>query len=270
MNAAYTRHEDLPLAAADQSGKRVVRRRESRRARAHVVVDLLSGRSPRRGVSFEVGTPSPPLTVGSLGAWCVDARDIAPMHAAIAWNGESLFVAALSDASVSVEGRGIRGRQWVELLPGRLVELGGARLYVTRREPFPDEGRTDPMCTVPLPPPPSACAPPRASRPATPAPAPPSAPAVAPTAAPTRTLAPARGLAAAPTFVRVSASRPVRSDALRTTWSSLPRVSRLAALVSAPALLLACMFFAYAMSHALHERRDPTNAERAAQPAAQM
>ena len=304
MSAAYTRHEAIPLGDADRSGKRVVRRRDSHPERASVFVDLLSGRSPRRGVSFEEGTSAPPLTLGSLGAWSVDARDIAPMHGAIAWNGRVLFVAALSDAAVNVEGVDIRGRGWVEVAPGRVIELGGARLHVTRRGPPGEANPPEPLCassssitryaplttardapmasapssTVPLSEPAAPITvrtPPRTQPVDVPMVQPPPLDAqVAPRRLPPRTLLtgvarvaqasarprslppplPPHAQRRPPAAVPPAVPTPPRVDRARVAWSHLPRAHRLAALVSVPALLLAFMFFAFAITRVVHQQ----------------
>jgi len=101
---------------------------------AQIVVALVSGDSTRRELVFEPGVPVPLVQVGSQAtAWQVGGVGIAEQHFALAYNGETLFVGATSNASVYLNSKNIAGQGWVAVARGAMIEAGSARLIVHQR-----------------------------------------------------------------------------------------------------------------------------------------
>jgi hypothetical protein len=105
--------------------------------RGDLVVRLLSGESDQHELVLKSGCASPPIALGTHGAWAIRGRQVAKAHVMLAWSGETLFVGAPGGEGALLDGFPL-GARWTEVRAPSELRFGNARLSIGRRA-GPDE-----------------------------------------------------------------------------------------------------------------------------------
>jgi hypothetical protein len=115
-----------------------------------LLVSVLTGETEMGFIRFVPDQPVPALTVGLDGNWQVAAPGVTPAHFSLLFDGQRLYVAALSpDAPVYINGTPIDGRWWMLSAPAEL-RFGHACLRVTFETPSsPAPGPRRPGASAP-------------------------------------------------------------------------------------------------------------------------
>jgi hypothetical protein len=107
-------------------------------------ISILSGTSAQPTLTFNPGTPSNPVSIGSKGQWAVAADGVEPVHLYVVFDGRQAFVAlAATGAQVHLAGAPV-GTEWVPAPVPCELRFGGACLILRHapRPVSPQEERT--------------------------------------------------------------------------------------------------------------------------------
>ena len=98
-----------------------------------IELSVFSGQSARPSMTFTVGTPAPPVSVGTAGQWNVMAEGVGPIHVYIAFDGASVFAAAAAQDLDTLLAGSFIGTEWVKATPPCELRFGGACLILQKK-----------------------------------------------------------------------------------------------------------------------------------------
>jgi hypothetical protein len=111
-----------------------------------IVMRLEVGTSDTPSRRFHAGQPASTFTIGTIGAWKIEAPGVAPVHAYARFDGRQLFVATADpDDPATVDGRTVP-ETWLAVAAPSTLAVGGARLTIDSRlsSEFPAAPASDP------------------------------------------------------------------------------------------------------------------------------
>jgi hypothetical protein len=111
-----------------------------------IVMRVEVGTSDTPSRRFHPGQPASTFTIGTIGAWKIEAPGVAPVHAYARFDGRQLFVATADpDDPATVDGRTVP-ETWLAVAAPSTLAIGSARLTIDSRlsSEFPVAPASDP------------------------------------------------------------------------------------------------------------------------------